>query len=519
MAKSKDLSLDLTADPSEFAEAVEEFSKRRVISRAEADTIEVYARRRAWWISGVAQMDVANDAHQSIIEAMRDGVAFEDWKKTAGAAIEAEWGRKDSARLQLIFRNATSQAYNAGRLEQMEQPHIVAVRPYKMLDVTQDTRTSDTCRQYTNPEIVLPWDDPFWLTHIPPLHHGCRSGIRSLRRGPAERQGVTKREDLPDVVIPEGFGHNPATSVPPTPSERKNPPDPELQLMAAVKGGKHLREAKPVKVKQKATHTPEHWADHYREKYGEAAEQIGYGRAIHERSKAMSAKEAHERLEALRNANVPGVKDEHLDALIRERNKRAGGLDQGKIDGAKLLAEHSKLVGGKRQVPQMRHPRGLDGQVAANERFWSAYSSPKLGLPDGVTWEDSRGERAQYLVNFRVARLELTDGPGTAVHEFAHAVEIHGERLAAVRKFMVARTAGGELESLRDLFPSHSYGANEKTLKDKFYEAYIGKVSLNANVTELLSTVTGHIADGRISQILRDDPETLYFVLGLLAGV
>jgi hypothetical protein len=44
-------------------------------------------------------------------------------------------------------------------------------------------------------------------------------------------------------------------------------------------------------------------------------------------------------------------------------------------------------------------------------------------------------------------------------------------------------------------------------------------VYLNANVTELLSTVTGHIADGRISQILRDDPETLYFVLGILAGV
>jgi SPP1 gp7 family putative phage head morphogenesis protein len=248
MAKSKDLSLDMTSDPSEFTEAVEEFSKRRVISKAEADTLEAYARRRAWWIAGVAQMDVANDAHQSIIEAMRDGVPFEDWKKKAGAAIEAEWGRKDSARLQLIFRNATTQAYNAGRLEQMEQPHIAAVRPYKMLDVVQDTRTSDTCRKYTNPEVVLPWDDPFWLTHSPPLHHGCRSGIRSLRRGPAERQGVTKPEDLPDNPIPEGWGFHPSRTVPPTPSERKNPPDPELQLMAAVKGGKYLRESKPVKI-------------------------------------------------------------------------------------------------------------------------------------------------------------------------------------------------------------------------------------------------------------------------------
>jgi hypothetical protein len=253
---AQDLSLDMTADPSEFTEAVEEFAARRVISREEADTIEAYARRRAWWISGVAQMDVANDAHQSIIEAMRDGVSFDDWKKKAGAAIEAEWGRKDSARLQLIFRNATSQAYNAGRLEQMEQPHIVAVRPYKMLDVVQDTRTSQTCRQYTNPEVVLPWDDPFWLTHSPPLHHGCRSGIRSLRRGPAARQGITKPEDLPENPIPEGWGFHPSRTVPPTPSERTNPPDPELQLMAAVKGGKHLRESKPVAIPKRLVADP-----------------------------------------------------------------------------------------------------------------------------------------------------------------------------------------------------------------------------------------------------------------------
>jgi hypothetical protein len=236
MAKSKDLSLDMTADPSEFTEAVEEFSKRRVISKAEADSLEAYARRRAWWIAGVAQMDVANDAHQSLIAAMRDGVKFEDWKKTAGAAIEAEWGRKDSPRLLLIYRNATSQAYNAGRLEQMEQPHVVAVRPYKMLDVVQDSRTSPTCKQYTNPEVVLPWDDPFWLTHSPPLHHGCRSGIRSLRRGPAERQGVTKPEDLPQLPIPEGWGYHPSTTAPHMPSERKFPPAVELQLENARKG-------------------------------------------------------------------------------------------------------------------------------------------------------------------------------------------------------------------------------------------------------------------------------------------
>ena len=252
---AQDLSLDMTADPSEFTEAIEAYAALRVISREEADTIEAYARRRAWWISGVAQMDVANDAHQSIIEAMRDGVSFDDWKKTAGKAIEAEWGRKNSARLQLIFRNATSQAYNAGRLEQMEQPHIVTARPYKMLDVVDDLHTSAVCRQYISPPVVLPWDDPFWLTHSPPLHHGCRSGIRSLRRGPAERRGITKPEDLPDNPIPEGWGFHPATTVPPMPSSRKVPPAFELQLEQARKGIEDAQR-KPVKIPKRLIDKP-----------------------------------------------------------------------------------------------------------------------------------------------------------------------------------------------------------------------------------------------------------------------
>jgi hypothetical protein len=253
MAKDN-LALEMTADPSEFAEAVDEFSKRRVISREEADQLSDYARKRSWWISGVAQMDVANDAHRSILESMRDGTPFEEWKKAAGAAIEREWGRKDSNRLLLIYRNATTSAYNAGRLEQMEQPHVVAVRPYKMLDVVNDERTSHICRKFISPEVVLPWDDPWWLTHSPPFHHLCRTGIRSLRKLVAQRYGISA--EPPVVNIDAGWGMHPKYSEPPKPSERKIQPDPQLHFEAMVKASKDLQERKPVSIPKSAIKKP-----------------------------------------------------------------------------------------------------------------------------------------------------------------------------------------------------------------------------------------------------------------------
>ena len=243
------LDMDMTSDPIEFDEAVDEFSKRRIISRQEADELEGYARRRAFWISGVAQMDVVNDAQQSIIEAMKNGTPFEEWKKEFGPKLEAAWGRSDSARIQTIYRNATNQAYNAGRWDQMREPHIMAVREFWMLDVVDDLRTCEFCGQFVSPPVVLLATDPWWLTHCPPFHHQDRCGIRSLRRTVAEKIGVSSQ--VPTVIVPDGWGYAPQDAEPPKPSERAKPPDPDTQLENAKKGGKDLRERKPVTIPKK----------------------------------------------------------------------------------------------------------------------------------------------------------------------------------------------------------------------------------------------------------------------------
>lgn len=248
------IDMDMTSDPVEFTEAIEDFTARRVVTREEADALSEYARRRVWWISGVAQMDVVNDVQESIADAIRKGTPFEDWKKEIGSKIENAWGRKDSFRIETIWRNATTSAYNAGREEQMNEPHIVAVRPYQMLDVVDDARTSEICVKFIEPPVILPADDPRWFRLSPPFHHRCRTGKRSLRRSVAEKKGITT--ELPDLEIQDGWGISPRLTEPPKPSERDVPPDPELHVECMVKGGKDLRDRKAVTIPKRLLSEP-----------------------------------------------------------------------------------------------------------------------------------------------------------------------------------------------------------------------------------------------------------------------
>lgn len=506
------LTLDITADPEEFEEAVAEFLSRRVVSRAEADTIEEYARRRAWWISGVAQMDVVQDVHDSITEALRKGTSFEEWKKTAGPKLEQAWGRKDSARIQLIFRNASMQAYNAGRWEQMQAPHVRAVRPFGMLDVVDDSRTSDVCRKFLSPPVILPLDDPRWQRLNPPFHHGCRTGIRTLRREVAERKGIT--QGTPDLEVDEGWGYPPNLTEPPKPSERKNPPDPDVQVEMASKAGKDARKRKPKVITQKPEHTPEHWEPHYRAQYGDAGRPMAYGRALFERSKVLSVDEARAKLRPFVASGIPG--SHAADAFLA-----ADGASDSQIAYGKLVAEHLATGGGA--DPKVTHTRGrLAPAAKAVDAFYRSWASPRLQFPGSkIQWKywTRRGEFGWMPGDLTGnGTIRCNGGVAVSVHEFGHSVEIGSPAIQkAIQAFLAKRTAGESAELLPKLAPGCGYGWREFARPDKLASSYMGKV-VPAPASELFSTSVGWLAAGDGVLILEKDPESLQLIIGILSG-
>ena len=209
----------VTAEPSLFDEAVDWFANRTIVTKKTANRLGDYSAGRAFTIAGVAQLDVINEVHASIGRAIESGIPFEEWQRATEDTLTRAWGQRDSFRVETIFRNATSQAHNAGRWDQMQDPDVKRFRPYGMFDGVVDSRTSAICRPLDG--TILPLDDPWWETHSPQLHHRCRSSIRSLRATDAERRGISKT--APEIDADTGFGKIP-TAEQWAPDKSKYPP-------------------------------------------------------------------------------------------------------------------------------------------------------------------------------------------------------------------------------------------------------------------------------------------------------
>lgn len=195
----------VTAEPERFDEAVEWFGRRFPITEELAEALGDYAGDRAWTIAGVAQLDVVLFTFESLERAIARGTDFATWQSEVEEQLTKAWGRRDSFRLETIFRNATQQALNAGRWRQMNEPSVKALRPYVLFDGIEDDRQTPICNDCDGTIVHI--DDPWLDTHSPQLHHRCRSSLRTLRESEARRRGIS--ESPPDVAASKGFGRKP----------------------------------------------------------------------------------------------------------------------------------------------------------------------------------------------------------------------------------------------------------------------------------------------------------------------
>ena len=169
------------------------------------------SRERAFSVSNVTQMQVVQQVLESIDTAIEEGQDLAAWRDAIGPALEAAWQGTVSApawRLETIYRTNVQTAFSHGRVRQMRDPAVTALRPFFLFDAITDGRQTDICDARDG--VLLPADDPWWSENTPPLHFNCRSGIRSLRRSQAERRGGVNRPDF-DVEAPgSGFGAAPS---------------------------------------------------------------------------------------------------------------------------------------------------------------------------------------------------------------------------------------------------------------------------------------------------------------------
>jgi SPP1 gp7 family putative phage head morphogenesis protein len=202
----------------DFDEAIGWFRDRVPMTRADWDQMGATARRKAFTVAGVAQLDLVAETHKAIDRAVANGTTLEDFKKEIGGKLESAWGgtvADPGNRLETIFRNGTQTAYNSGRYLQATSEPVLRRRPYWRFVSILDARTSDICRPLDGKVVAA--SDPWWRSHLAPLHHRCRSTFETLTEAQAKRAGIDA--DPPKVKAQEGFGHDPTVEWAPDPGK------------------------------------------------------------------------------------------------------------------------------------------------------------------------------------------------------------------------------------------------------------------------------------------------------------
>lgn len=499
----------VTAETGRFDEAVEWFQNRAVITKERALELDLDARQRAFWVGGGLQLSQVQRVFDEIGKAIESGEPFEAWRERMRFAL------RDDAHAETVFRNAAQRAYSAGRWRQMTDPEVAKWRPYLMYDAVLDSRTTDICRPLD--ATVLPIDHPFWQTHVPPLHHRCRSGLRSLRKADAERRGITNVPPLQDAQ--DGFGLAPGAQPVWKPDPKKH--DKALLDELDAKGKREPRKKKPTAPPP--VHDPAHWEKQLEPKYGASAPAVAWGRAMYERGLDRSAKEIVTELERLRDAGVPGLRGAGFAQLKKFGNRPLRKTVTGALEehrGYIALAEHSLTI--QRGAFQVLKGPGLTNGVQATREaatFYEQLLDRSVRRPED--WKLALDpQRAFASGSLRL--IVLNDGRDTpiAVHELAHAIEFSDARaVARSRAFLKARAKGDKLERLAVLKNDPRYDIrDERAWKDEFFDAYVGK-DYGEGATEVTSMGYQKLAEPfGIEELAREDWEMFQFVLGQLGG-
>ena len=176
-------------------EAIAFWKGRAKLTSTQARALDAGARSRAFYVTGLAEMDMVNLVHRKILEALEDGTTLEAFKEGIGKVIASE-GWKDY-RVETIFRNNLQTAYAAGRYAKIQA--VKKTRPYLQYFTMGDMRVRPSHAVLNG--VVYPVDHPFWDENYTPNGHKCRCGTRTLSERQVKREKLTVQKKMPGDMM------------------------------------------------------------------------------------------------------------------------------------------------------------------------------------------------------------------------------------------------------------------------------------------------------------------------------
>lgn len=193
-----------------FEEAVLFLKKKNVLPSDQYYKLSDKARFRAFTVSRLADADMMERVKTLLSENLESGGGLKEFLEKTDTEILDGLGLAGNGGgwyWENVYRTNVQTAYNAGRALGFE-----AVKPVALeLVGIGDMRQTEICRSLTQPPVRKLYDDPFWKTHWPPFHFGCRTTIRAIY-DPAELDEEPITVDVSEEKPAQGFGTYPITS-------------------------------------------------------------------------------------------------------------------------------------------------------------------------------------------------------------------------------------------------------------------------------------------------------------------
>lgn len=189
------------AAPAEVSQFLRNKGMKPAFSWADVEPEE---HATAFTVAKAMQADVLSDIRDAVQKAIDEGQTFEAFKKGLKPHLVKRgwWGEQEvvdpvtgktklvqlgsTKRLATIYDSNLRSARAAGQWTRIQRTK--AVRPYLLYQLGPSERHRAT--HVAKKGLVLPVDDPFWLTWYPPNGWRCRCWVRQINRSEATRLGI-----------------------------------------------------------------------------------------------------------------------------------------------------------------------------------------------------------------------------------------------------------------------------------------------------------------------------------------
>lgn len=204
------MQIDFFEEPTEVVDKL----KSKIPTLADdLDKIKGDAYKKAFTISNIAKKSLLADIQDSLVEALKDGKGFDEWRSNLFEHLQAKgWADKfeslnddevsvlgDSSRLKLIYDTNIRQAYAEANYEAGINSGAEFIRYVAVLD--ERTRFSHSQAH----GLILPIDDPWWEINYPPNGFNCRCSVMFLTAESMEARGWKAYNGTFPNIADKGF--------------------------------------------------------------------------------------------------------------------------------------------------------------------------------------------------------------------------------------------------------------------------------------------------------------------------